>query len=70
MLSVPTFLAFNSNKRFNELRIDMITIDRVNQHTVHVPKTINQLLVSNNIPTGFTGTSGSQTEGFPYVTTT
>ena len=70
VLSVPTLLAFNSNKRFNELRIDMITIDRVNQHTVHIPKTINQLLVSNNIPTGYTGTSGSQTEGFPYVTTT
>ena len=69
VVGIPTVLSFDPSKRFNELRIDMITIDRVDQHTVHIPKTIDQLLVSNNIPTGFTGTSGSQTEGFPYVTT-
>jgi len=69
-LDIPTVLSFSSNRRFNEQRIDMISIDLISQHTTTVPKTINQLLVSNNIPTGFVGTSGSQTEGYPYITVT
>lgn len=69
-IDIPTVLSFNSNRRFNEQRIDMISIDLVSQHTITIPKTIDQLLVSNNIPTGFVGTSGSQTEGYPYITVT